>query len=72
MHVISDEGEIVRPNENSKSSDLMYQKKDTKTYTSLYDRVLNALKKLDTLYNLTVTRMNQPVKYKATGDTGSF
>ena len=50
VHLIPDKGEIVRPNENSEnSSEFMYHKKDADTYTSSYDRVLNALKKLDAL-----------------------
>ena len=50
VHVIYDEGERVRPNEISeRSSDLTYLKKDADADTSAYDRVLIALKKLDTL-----------------------
>ena len=46
VHVIPDEGERVRPNENSeKSSDLIYLKKDIDADTSAYDRVLHSLKK---------------------------
>ena len=49
-HVISDEGERVNPNESyEKSSELTYLKKNVDAEMSLYDRVLNALKKLDTL-----------------------
>ena len=39
---------------------------------SEYDRVLNALYELDTLYNQTMSRMHEPVnkrKYKVTGNT---
>ena len=38
----------------------------------MYDRVLNSLKKLDTLYNTTMPMMHGPViegKYKVTRDT---
>ena len=45
MHVIPDEGESVRHNERSKSSEFTYHKKDATTDTSEYDRVLNTLKK---------------------------
>ena len=48
MHVIPDEGETVRPNENSNSSEFTYHKRDANTDTSAYNRVLNATKKLDT------------------------
>ena len=74
MHVcvIPDEGENLRLNENSeKSSDLTYHKKDADTDTSSYDRVLNVLKKLDTLYGPTMQRMHKPVvegNYKFMGD----
>ena len=52
MHIIPDEGEKVRQNNISeKSSELTYLKKDTDAETSYYDRVLNSLNKLDTLYN---------------------
>ena len=34
----------------------MYHKKDDNTDTSEYDRVLNALKKLDNLYNMTMPK----------------
>ena len=50
VHIILDEGEIVKPNDISeKSSELPYQNKDAGTEISECDRVLNALKKLDTL-----------------------
>ena len=55
MHIIPDEGEIVRPDENSeKSSELMYHKKDSYTDTSSYGRLLNSLKKIDTSHNPTM------------------
>ena len=61
VHLIPDEGESVRLNENSeKSSDFTHHKKDADTETSSYDMVLNVLKKLDTLYNPTMTRMQNP------------
>ena len=47
----------------------MYHKKDDYPDTSAYDRVLNALKKLDSSYNLTMSRMHNPVikgEYKVT------
>ena len=73
VHVIPDEGESVRPNKNDeKSSEFTYHKKDADTYISLYDRVMNALKKLDKLYNPTMQRMYKPFtkgNYKATGYT---
>ena len=69
----TDERESVRPNENlDKSWDFMYHKKEANIDTSLYDRSLNALNKLDTLYNPTITRLHKPVikgNYKVTGDT---
>ena len=50
VHVTPDEGESVIPDKFSeKSSELTYLKKYAYAYTSAYDRVLNALKKLDTL-----------------------
>ena len=55
-----------------KSSEFTYQKKYANIDTSLYDRVLNALKKLDTSYNSTMTSMNDAVikgNYKVTGYT---
>ena len=68
LHLNPDEGEIVRPSENSeKSSELMYLKKYADT--SAYDRVLNALKKLDTFYNPMMQEMHDPViegNYKVT------
>ena len=58
MHVIPDEGESVRPNENLENSlEFTCHKKDANTYTSSYDRVLNALKKLDISYNPTMKKM---------------
>ena len=49
LHVIPDEGERVRPNEISENLlELTYLKKNVDAKTSAYDRVLNALKKLDT------------------------
>ena len=52
VHVIPDEGERVSQNEISeKSSDITYHKKDARTDILVYNRVLNALKKLDTSYN---------------------
>ena len=60
------------PNENSQSSGFTYHKKDDNTYTVYYDRVLTAMNMLDTLYNLNMPRMYEPViegKYTATGDT---
>ena len=49
----------------------MYYNKDSNTHTSDYDRVLNALKKLDNFYNTTMPKINDPVleiKYKVTGE----
>ena len=73
LQVIPDEGESVRPNKIvDKSSEFTYHKKYANIDTSLYDRVLNALKKLDTSYNPTMTRMNDAViegNYKVTGYT---
>ena len=52
VHVIPDEGERVRPNEISEnSSELTYLKIDADKDTLSYNRVLNALKKLDTSYS---------------------
>ena len=39
----------------------MHHKKKYKSDTSEYDRVLNALKKLDTLYNQNMAGMHEPV-----------
>ena len=77
VHVICDEGEIVRPSEiYEKSSELTYLKKDADADAdadmSAYDRLLNTLKKLDTSYNPTMHKMHNPVikrNYKVTGDT---
>ena len=73
VHVIPDDGEIVRPNENlEKSSEFTYHKKDANTDTSSCDRVLNELKKVYTSYNPTMIRIHEPViegNYKVTGDT---
>ena len=62
----------MRPNKKLKSSEFTYHKKDANTYMSACDRVLNALKKLDTLYNLTMPIMHESVlegEYKLTGNT---
>ena len=72
MHITPDEGESVRPEENSKSSEFRGHKKDGNTDTSEYDRVLNALKKLDTSYNMNILIVHDPFvegKYKETRDT---
>ena len=73
VHIIHDEGESGRQNENpEKSPELTYHKKYANTDTSSYVGVLNALKKLDTLYNPNMSRMHEPViegNYKVTGDT---
>ena len=73
VHVIPDEGERVSPNEISeKSSELTYLKKDADADTSAYDRVLKAMKKLDTSYNPTMQKMhNKFIKgnYKVKEDT---
>ena len=62
----------MRPNEISeKSSELTYLKKYAGADMLAYDRVLNALKKLDTLYNPTIQKIQYPVieeNYKLTGD----
>ena len=50
----------------------MYIKEDAEKYMAAYDRVLNALKKLDTSYNLMMEMMHAPVikgSFKVTGDT---
>ena len=55
-----------------KSSDFTHHKKDTNIDTSEYDRVLNALKELDTSYKPTMQRIHElviKVKYKVTGNT---
>ena len=77
VHVIPDEGEIVRPNGISeKLSEITYLKKDADADSdadiSAYDRVLNALKELDTSYNPTINKINKPViegNHKVTRDT---
>ena len=62
VHVIPHEGERVRPNEiYEKLSDLTYQKKDADTDMSLYNRLSNALKKLNTSYNPTMQNIHEPV-----------
>ena len=69
VRVIPDEGEIVRPKKNSKSSEFTHNKKDANTETSVCDRVMNVLNKLDTSYNPIMQRMNEPViecNYKVT------
>ena len=50
VHVFPDEGESVRLNERSNSSELMYHNKDPNIDTSAYDRVLHALNKLDQVH----------------------
>ena len=73
VNVIPDDGERVRPNEISEnSSDIMYLKKYADSEMSVYNRVLNALKQLDTFYNLEMQNMQDPViegNYKVTVDT---
>ena len=73
VRVIPDEGEILRPNiVFEKSSELTYIKKDADADTLDYDRVLNALKKLDKHYNPTMKNIHDPVievNYKITVDT---
>ena len=64
----------MRPNEISeKSSELQYLKKDAEADadTSAYDRVLNAMKNLDTSYKPTIQKTHEPfieVNYKVMGD----
>ena len=71
VHVIPYEGERVRPDEISEhSSDLTYLDKDVDADTSAYDRLSNALKKLDTLYNPIIQKIHNPIidgNYKVTG-----
>ena len=66
----------MRPNKKSKSSEFTYHKKeDSNTDTLAYDFVINALQKLDTLYNLNMPRIHETFiegKYKVTGDTRSI
>ena len=62
----------MRTNGKLKSSEFKHHKKEYNTYTSKYDRVLNAQKQLDTLYNTTMPRIHEPVikvKYKVSGNT---
>ena len=47
VYIIPDEGESVRLNKNSKSSEFTYHNKDANTDTSAYDRLFNSLKKPD-------------------------
>ena len=63
VHIIPDEGESVRQKKSDKSSDLIYQNKDTDTdtETSSYNKVWNVLKKIDKSYNPTVQRINEPI-----------
>ena len=52
----------MRPKENSENfSEFTYHKEDTTIDTPLYDRVLNALKKLDTSYNPTIPMIHKPI-----------
>ena len=73
VHVIPDEREKVSPNKNlDKSSEFMHSKKYANTDTSYYDRVLAALKNLDTSYNPTTAKVHKLViegKYKVMGET---
>ena len=55
-HVIPDERESVRKKSNS--SEFTYHKKDSNTYKSAYDRVLNVPKKLDILYGPSMPSMH--------------
>ena len=63
----------MRQNEISENlSEFTYHKKDYDIDTSLYNRVLNALKKIDIPYKPTVQKMHGPAiegNYKVTGDT---
>ena len=60
--VIPDEGLSERLNKTPKFlSENAYQNNYDNTNKSLYDRVLNVLKKLDTPYNLTMTKIHEPV-----------
>ena len=73
VHVIHDVGERVSPNKMSEnSSELTYLKKAAAADTSAYDISLNAVKKLDTLYNPMMQKIHNPViegNYNVTGDT---
>ena len=73
VHVIPYEGEIVRANEISEnSSELTYLNKYAHADMSAYDRVFNALKKLDASFNPKMQKMHDPVievNYKVTGYT---
>ena len=71
VHVIPDEEKSARLNENYMSSEFTYHKKGATTDTSAYDRVLNALKKLYTSYNKTISMHGTVIKgkCKVTGDT---
>ena len=58
---------------SEKLSEFMYHKKDANINTSLYDIVLNSLKKRYAYYNQIITKMNDPVikvNYTVTVDTG--
>ena len=62
----------MSPNKKLKSSEFKYDNKYSTTDTPAYDRVLNALKKLDTSYNPTMPRIHHPViegNYKVNRDT---
>ena len=62
----------MNTNEKTKSSDITYPKKETDIDTPAYDWVLRALKKIDTYYNPTMLKINEPIirgKYKVTRDT---
>ena len=75
VHVIPDKGEIIRRNEiYEKSSEITYLKKHVgvDADTSAYNRVFNALRKLDTSYKPMMQKMHDPVikvNYKVMGDT---
>ena len=61
VYVIPDEAERVRLNKISeKSSELTYPKKSADADTSVYNRVLNVMKKLDTSYSTKIHNIHDP------------
>ena len=62
VHTIPDEVESMNPKENlDKFSEFTYHKKDATTDTPAYDKLFNAIKKIDTLYKPSLPRVHKPV-----------
>ena len=61
VDVIPNEEESTRTNKDTKSPEPMWLNKLTVTDTSEYERAQRALKKLDTVYNTTMTKLHSPI-----------